>query len=224
VSNGGPSTATAIALTDPLPSGVSFSSTGGAGSCGYQSNTNTVTCQLPSLDPGQTEDVFIYTTVKPSTLPGSMPNNATATANGSPNANGGVSTTVQTSADLVIGLMSDADVYKPSTTIHYQITVNNSGPSDAQNVVITDALPNVKNGKYISNNIGCQPPVGSVLTCQAPAVPALATMISGGSISFQVNFYISGNKGTITSTASVTSGTSDPAASNNSSTRVVTVK
>jgi uncharacterized repeat protein (TIGR01451 family) len=224
VSNSGPSTATAVTLTDPLPGGVSFASTGGVGTCGFQTDTNTVTCQLPNLDPGQNEVVFIYTTVKASTLPGPMSNTATATATGSPPATGSVTTTIVTSADLAITLTSDALVYKPSSTIHYQITVNNFGPSDAQNVVITQALPDVKQGTYISNNIGCAPPVGTTLTCQAPAVPALATIPSGGSVTFQVNFFITGNKKTITSSAQVTSATSDPVTSNNTSTRVVTVK
>jgi uncharacterized repeat protein (TIGR01451 family) len=224
VSNGGPSTARAVTLSDPLPAGVSFTGTGGVGVCGYQTNTATVTCQLPDLDPGQSEVVFIYTTVKASTLPGTMTNTVTATATGSPVATGSVSTTVQTRADLAIALTSDADVYKPSTTIHYTITVNNFGPSDAQNVVIVQNLPTVKQGKYVSNSIGCAPPVGTTLTCQAPAVPALATMASGGVISFQVNFFITGNKGTITSSATVSSATTDPVTSNNTATRNVTVK
>ncbi|HEY6875948.1 MAG TPA: hypothetical protein VI384_06280 [Candidatus Dormibacteraeota bacterium] len=224
VGNTGPSTATAITLTDPLPSGLAFSSTGGVGVCGFQTNTNTVSCQLPNLDPGQSESVFVYTTVKASTPAGPMTNTASATGNGSPTGTGSVTTNVVTSADLTIVLTSDTLVYKPSTTIHYQITVTNNGPSDAQNVVITQALPGVKQGKYISNNIGCAAPVGTTLTCQAPAVPALATIPAGGSITFQVNFFITGNKGTITSNATVTSSTSDPVSSNNSSTRVVTVK
>jgi len=233
VSNGGPSTATGVTLTDPLPAGVSFTSVSGAGICGYQTNTNTVTCTLPNLDPGQSEVVYITTTVKSSTLPGPMTNGCAsppgptcvvATANGSPNGYGSVTTTIITKADLAIVLTSDANVYKPSTTIHYTITVNNLGPSDAQQVVITQALPPVKQGKYISNNIGCAPPSGTTLTCQAPAVPALATIPAGGSVTFQVNFFITGNKGTITSTATVVSATSDPVGPNNSSTRVVTVK
>jgi hypothetical protein len=39
-----------------------------------------------------------------------------------------------------------------------------------------------------------------------------------------VNFFITGNKGTITSSVTVASSTADPVTSNNSSTRVVTVK
>jgi uncharacterized repeat protein (TIGR01451 family) len=224
VSNAGPSTATGVTLTDPLPSGVTFSSTGGVGTCGFQTNTNTVTCQLPNLDPGQNDVVFIYTNVKPSTPPGPMANSATAMGSGSPNATGNVSTTVQTLADLAINLTSDTNVYHPSTTIHYQITVNNLGPSDAQHVVITQALPAVKQGKYISNSLGCPPPAGTTLTCSFASVPALVTVPAGGTISFQVNFFITGNKGLITSTASVTSATSDPVSSNNTSTRNVTVK
>jgi len=224
VSNGGPSTATDVSLSDPLPAGVLFMSTGGVGTCGFQTNTNTVTCTLPDIDPGGSDVVFIYTTIKSSTLPGPMTNTATATGAGSAPATGSVTTNVVTSADLSIVLASDLNVYKPSTTIHYQITVTNLGPSDAQNVVITQALPAVKQGKYISNNIGCAPPSGTTLTCQSPAVPALAVIPAGGSVTFQVNFFITGNKGTITSTVTVTSATPDPVLSNNSSTRVVTVK
>lgn len=224
VSNAGPSTATSVTLADPLPAGVAFTSTGGAGTCGYQTNTNTVTCQLPNLDPGASDVVYVYTNVFSSTPAGPMVDSATANGSGSPAATGSVSTNVITVADLSITLDSDALTYKPSSTIHYQITVVNFGPSDAQNVVITQNLPDVKNGVYISNNIGCAPPVGTTLTCQAPAVPALATIASGGSVSFQVNFYITGNKKTITSSATVTSATTDPVTANNTSTRVVTVK
>jgi len=225
VSNGGPSTATGITLSDPLPSSLTFLSTGGVGVCGYQSNNNsTVFCQLPDLDPGQSEVVFIYTNVKASTLPGTIVDNALAKATGSPDGPGTVNTTVQTRADLSIVLSSDLNVYKPSTTIHYQITVVNNGPSDAQQVVIVDNLPTVKNGKYQSNNLGCNPPVGTTLTCSSPPVAALATLVAGGSITFQVNFYITGNKGQITSNATVSSATTDPVPANNSSTRNVTVK
>ncbi|MFL6163305.1 MAG: hypothetical protein ACJ74U_13880 [Jatrophihabitantaceae bacterium] len=224
VANAGPSTATSVALSDVLPAPLTFNSTGGVGVCGFQTNTNTVSCQLPSLDPGQSEDTFIYTTVKSSTTLATISDTATATSSGGGNATGSVTTPVQTRADLAITLASDLNVYKPSTTIHYQITMTNYGPSDAQHVVITQALPAVKQGKYVSNNIGCQPPSGTTLTCTAPAVPALATVPAGGVVTFQVNFFITGNKGTITSSAAVTSTTTDPVNTNNSSTRVVTVK
>ena len=203
---------------------MTFSATGGVGTCGYATNTSTVTCQLPDLDPGSSVITYVYTAVRSSTPDGPMSNTVSATATGSPIAMSSTSTGVQTRADLAVLVTSDALVYKPSTTIHYQITITNNGPSDARNVVLTQALPAVKQGKYVSNNVGCPPPSGTTLTCQAPAVPALASLASGATFTLQVNFFITGNKGTITSSATVTSLTTDPVTSNNGSTRVVTVK
>jgi uncharacterized repeat protein (TIGR01451 family) len=224
VSNTGPSTATSVALNDPLPVSVTFESTGGVGTCGFQTNTNTVTCTLPNLDPGNSDVVYIYTEVKSSTLPGPMTNTATATATGSPPAMGSVTTNVTSSADLGIVLTSDATLYKPSSNIHYDITVTNYGPSDAQDVVVVQNLPTAKNGYYISNSlVGCPGPVGLTLTCSYTTVPLLLTIPDGGSVSFQVNFHITGNKGTVTSSASVSSATSDPNMANNVSIRNVTV-
>jgi uncharacterized repeat protein (TIGR01451 family) len=224
VSNGGPSTARGVTLTDPLPAALTFTSVTSTGSCGFQTNTNTVTCSLPNLDPGQSEIVYIYTGVKSSALPPSVVDSASANAVGSAPGTNSVTTPVVTSADLAISLTTTSAVYKPSSTIHYTITVNNFGPSDAQDVVIVQALPAVKQGKYVSNNLGCPSPLGTTLTCSYTSVPALVTIPNGGSLSFQVNFYITGNKQTVTSKASISALTSDPSTTNNSSTSYVTVK
>jgi uncharacterized repeat protein (TIGR01451 family) len=220
----GPSTTTSVTLTDPLPAGETFLSTGGVGTCGFQTNTNTVTCTLPDIDPGGSDIVYVYTLVKSSTLPGTLTNTATAMGTGSAPVSGSAMTTVNASADLGVVLTSDATSYKPSSTIHYNITVTNAGPSDAQNVVVVQNLPVAKNGYYVSNNLPvCPPPVGLSLTCSYTTVPLLVTIPNGGSVSFQVNFHITGNKGTITSSATVTSATPDPNTANNLSIRNVTV-
>jgi uncharacterized repeat protein (TIGR01451 family) len=114
--------------------------------------------------------------------------------------------------------MSDKDVYKPSTTIHYTITVMNLGPSDAQNVVVTQVLPPPKTGYYVANNAGCPGPVGQTWTCP------LGTIEAGGTRVIHLDFFIRGNKRTIIQTATVSSATTDPVSGNNSSTRIVTVK
>lgn len=226
VSNAGPSTATAVMITDPLPGVLTFTSatvSTAGGTCGLQINTNIVQCQIGTLDPGQSSVIFIYTAVSPSAVNLSTITN-TATASSAVadlvpgNDSGSVNTSVATSADVGVALTSDKDVYKPSTVIHYTITVTNGGPSDAQSVVVTQGLPPAKSGFYVSNNVGCPPPVGTTFTC------ALGTIPAGGTRTFQLNFMIRGNKGTISSTATVASTTADPNGVNNTSTRVVTVK
>lgn len=226
VTNNGPSTATTVTLTDTLPAVLTFTSTTTStpgGTCGLQVNTNIVQCQLGRLDPGQSAVAFIYTNVSPSAVSGSTINDSATASSATTdlvpgNNTGSVATAVLTSADVGITLGSDKDVYKPSTVIHYTITVTNGGSSDAQSVNVTQALPPTKSGFYVSNNIGCPAPVGTTFTC------ALGTIPAGGTRTFQLNFMIRGNKGTISSTASMTSTTPDPNSVNNSSTRVVTVK
>jgi uncharacterized repeat protein (TIGR01451 family) len=164
--------------------------------------------------------VFIYTTVLASTPPSPPPLSNTASVSSSSNGpfTGTVLTNVITRADLVIVLTSDKERYKPSSVIHYMVTVTNNGPSDAQAVVVNQSLPPPKTAIYDSNNRGCPAPVGQTFTC------ALGTIPAGGSSGYVMNVLIRGNKGTISSTATVSSATTDPVAANNSSTRVVTVK
>ncbi len=227
VTNNGPSVAAATQLGQDLPPGVSFTGyhlVGGGGSCALLTASH-VGCSLGILGLGQTTQVFVDVVVAPS-VPKATVLTSTATASSTatdpaPGNNGAsASSTVDTSADLAIVNTSDAALYHPSTVIHYTITVTNTGPSDAQNVVVTDQLPvGKKIATYVSNNVGCPPPNASNLfTC------LLGTIAAGGSKTFQLNVYITGNKGLITTTAKVTSTTFDPNLGNNTSVRNVTVK
>jgi uncharacterized repeat protein (TIGR01451 family) len=225
VTNNGPSVAHNVSVTDPLPAALTLTGTSITlpGLCGLQVNTNTVSCQVAGMAPGQTATIFIYTGVSPSASNASVLSNTasvssetTDPAAGNNSAN--VLTTVNARADLAITLTSDKNVYKPSTVIHYQITVVNNGPSDAQSVMTSQELPPAKTGYYVSNDGGCPAPVGTTFVCSLGTVPA------GGMRTYQLNFYIRGNKRTISQTANVSSSTTDPVAVNNSSTRNVTVK
>ncbi len=227
VGNAGPSLAQDGVLTVPLPDALVVDSTGVSdptASCGVRTNDNTVQCVLGDLAPGAERVVTVYTTVKASTPPGSPGLTTTAQVSSDTpdsviaNNSATMATSVITKADLTISLTTAFSVYKPSTTIEYVITVNNLGPSDAQGVVVTQQLPGSKTGYYVSNDAGCPPPSGTLFTC------SLGTMQAGGSRTFRLKFFVRGNKGTISQTASVTSTTSDPKSENNASTRVVTIK
>ena len=121
-------------------------------------------------------------------------------------------TGVTTSADLVLAYSSDSPTYKPSSTIHYTVTVANDGPSDAIGVVTTVQLPDEKVGSYVSDSGGCTLS-NATLTCP------MGTFVAGSPTrTFFIDFAVQGNKGTVTSTASVASPTPDPNPSNNSAT------
>ena len=224
--NLGPSTATGVTLTVNLPAGVTYkgvSSTGPA-ACGLLTPTQ-LSCALGTMAPNAVTDVFVDVLVAPSVAHGATLTGTAIVASASPDATGGNNTASDTvavvrSADLAVVLLSDLVIYKPSKIIHYEWTVTNLGPSDAASVVVQQTLPLPKVAVYDSNNGGCAAPTGNppVLTCNLGTVPA------GGTVTVRVNVLIRGNKGTITSTAVVSSPTPDPVAANNTSIRIVTVK
>lgn len=226
VSNAGPSVARDVAIVDALPGFVQFGSATiqhGSGTCALVVGVpNEVRCQLGDLNAGDYVDVVIAGTVKSAAPSGVvLVNNVTVTSTTQDDVPGNnaaqTSTTVATKADLRLSHTSDALVYRPSTTIHYTITVVNDGPSDAVNVVITDQLPPAKFGYYLSDDGGCTL-AGQTLTCPGVTLPAGASRI------VLVKFFVQGSKGTIQATATVTSGTPDPNTANNAQTRTVTRK
>jgi uncharacterized repeat protein (TIGR01451 family) len=121
-------------------------------------------------------------------------------------------TTVATSADLALTFTSDAAKAKPSTTIHYQVTVNNLGPSDAVGAVVTVNLPPLKSGTFVSDNGGCTLQ-NVTLTCP------LGTVVAGSPTrTILIDWFVQGAKFPVVASASVAAQTSDPATANNSAT------
>ncbi len=225
VKNNGPSTAANVVVKDSLPAYVSvLTSTPSQGSCngGVPGDAaQPMTCNLGALASGATATIVVVVRVSPSTPTGTvLINNAVASSDYDDPHNGNnnvtASTTVQTRADLAVTKTSDANTYKPSTTIAYTIQVVNNGASDAQAVVVTDDLPSTRQAVYLSDTGGCTL-TRLKLTCN------LGNMAVGTSKSFNVYMTVKGARGEVSNTASVTSATTDPVSTNNSSTRVVTI-
>lgn len=229
VSNPGPSTATGTTMKldlDPDLTYTGYSTSGGPALCGLLTTTR-LSCSTGTMQPGDSVNIFVDVTVASSVADGATRGATATVATTSTDAAAGnnvasTSSTVRRSADKNVVLTSEGNVYKPSTVIHYIWTVTNAGPSDAASVSVALTLPPPKTATFVSVSIpGCTGPTGSpnpVLTC------ALGTVPAGGVVTAQVNVLIRGNKGTITSTAVVSSPTTDPVAVNNTSTRNVTVK
>jgi uncharacterized repeat protein (TIGR01451 family) len=228
VGNSGPSTAVNVVVTDTLPAGTTLvSAVGGTGStvCA-EVQLGVVSCDVGSLDPGETRTIFITVHVASSVPTGTiLTDTASATSPTSPTANASATTTVHAQADLWIDKQGTAPAGNPSGALVYLITVHNhpgsvpddtptsgtGGPSDAQNVVVTDPLP-LTNKKMVVQFLspGCtyDKPTHTV-TCTT------ATLPFGTAVTYQIQVQVKGSAGTITNTASVTSVTPDPALGNN---------
>lgn len=230
VSNAGPSTAVGVKLVDVLPGAVDFTSatvTTGSGSCvlvtiPVDPPSKQVECELGTMAPASgPTTVVIATRVQSGTPAGAIADNASVTSSTPDpvpaNNTASASTTVGTSADLRMALVADKDVYKPSSTIIYTATVTDLGPSDAQSPKVVVGLPDIKAAVYVFDTAGCTK-AGQVLTCQRPT-----SLVSGGTWSFNVHLLVKGNKGVVTTSATVSSPTADPVAANNSTTLSVKI-
>ncbi|HXF98945.1 MAG TPA: hypothetical protein VNJ46_10075 [Gaiellaceae bacterium] len=126
------------------------------------------------------------------------------------------------SADLALGLAASPDVVRKGRPLTYTITVQNAGPSNAADVVVTDPLP--PETRFVS----AQPSKGSCLT---PPVGSTGTVVcdlgflpNGEDETAQIVVRVVVRKTTVSNTASVASSTPDPNPANNSATIATTVK
>ena len=235
VSNAGPSVARTVSLHDALPAQMTFVSAfraAGNVSVGLPlacaliaQGTNTWSCPLGDIAPtGGTPQQFIVNVFIASSVANgtALTNNATlVSATADPNgANNSASATVNVtrSADLSIALTSDADTYKPSSTVKYTVAVKNNGPSDALPFVVKFDLPQTKQAVYQFDTGGCTK-TGQTLTCNFGALG------TGQTASINVYVTIRGSKGQVEAGVNISSaGTFDPVPTNNAATRTVLIK
>jgi len=227
VANAGPSLARNVVMTDTLPDGVQMISTSitgaGGGVCTLlAAPPNAVACHLGDLAAGASAVVYLDVRVE-AALPddATIVNSATASSSAAdPNLadnTAAISTPVHTAADLEISKTSDADVYQPSSTVQYIIIVTNHGASDAQDVVVVDNLPDVRQAEYAFDTANCAKS-GLTLTCSLGSLPA------GSLRSFNVYVRIKGSQGEVVNSVAVASSTLDPDPANNTSTWTVLIR
>jgi uncharacterized repeat protein (TIGR01451 family) len=145
--NDGPSSATGVTLTLPLPAGVAFLPPASDSRCGTRGGS--ITCTVGDLRarPNRTDTIgaeTLFIAVTP-TLPGrlNVRFEVRAAEHDSNTANNvfGNSTWVQPAADLSLVKTASVASGLLGSAVTYQLTVTNNGPSPATNVVVTDALP-----------------------------------------------------------------------------------
>lgn len=224
VTNNGPSDASSVSLTDTLPAGTTFVSLQQNSGPTFNCTTGaTITCSIGTLTTGSSAS-FTLTVAISSGATGSLSNTAnvaSTTSDGNTANNSSTApTTITTSADLSVVKTGPIGVVATGFDIVYNISVANSGPSDAASVTLTDVLP--AGTTFVSMNQTSGPAFNcsgtTTVTC------TIGTLINGATAAFQLTVHDTAAVGTtLSNTATIASTTPDPNAANNSSTATVTV-
>jgi uncharacterized repeat protein (TIGR01451 family) len=244
VSNGGPSAAQSVTVTDTLPSGTTF--------VALNASTTLFNCTTPSVGSGGTvictaasfedesETSFtISVKTSPSAPSGVISNTATITsATPDPNTSDnsstaitGIAATSNASADLSIDSVLGSTSAASGSTFSFQVVASNKGPSTAHHVQLIDAVP--ANATFVSATIS--DPVGA-FTCTTPAVGTSGTItctafsldVRGASdqpaflFTFRINNGVSAGT-VLTNTATISGDETDPNTANNSGSRSTSV-
>ena len=221
--NGGPSTAVTVALSDTLPAGTTFVSLASPG--GWACITpavgagGTVSCTIASLAPLASGVFTLTVKVSPAVLTGTVISNTatvtTATTDPNPGNNSSTATgTASPSADLSIAKTGPATAIPGGGNVVFTTVVTNNGPSDAQAVSVADPTP--AGLTFVSNAGAC-----------VTAFPCgLGTLAAGATSTITSTYSIPSGypaPAPIVNTATVSSTTPDPTPGNNTSTATVLV-
>ncbi|MEL6892238.1 MAG: isopeptide-forming domain-containing fimbrial protein, partial [Actinomycetota bacterium] len=221
VGNAGPSVATSVVVTDDVSAifetGSVTATPSASAPAGFTCSVigaNVVTCTGASVPVGTftidiagtvlasaTTDLSNTATIQTPTDPGTQPTPKSAT----------IDTPVAPSADVRIEKVGTPISFEPGEAATYTITVTNDGPSDAQNVVISDAIP-ADFTNPITATPGCSI-TSPNLSCSFASIGVGAA----NAITVTVTGTISDRAvGTVANTAVIdSSGTPDPTPGNN---------
>ncbi len=226
VTNSGPNLSNNVVLTDHLPAGTSFQSCGESqGSCtGPAVGTAGPVDVVVSFGSIPSGGVGLATIVVTVTAPagGSFTNFASVTAqtfdpNPLNNTASAFTSVTGPSADLAIAKTGSPNTVFTGKPLTYSINVVNNGPSTAISVEVSDPLPAGTTFTSCATTLGACGPVPAVGTNGTVRVEVGNMAASSvATITIVVNVTASGNT-SITNTAAVTSATTDPNSSNNSS-------
>lgn len=233
LTNNGPSTAQGVVIEDDLPIGVQVLSVVGSGgatcNAGVPGNPlRPTTCSFGTVSPtppDNTRTMTITVRVLPDTR-GVLNNDARVSSQTfdddlSDNL-ATVTTDVTGSADLSITKTDSPDPVVAGNELTYTITVANSGPSTADNVIITDPLPT---GTSFVSGVDGNGATVCALVQPGTVVCELGTLTPGESTTVYLTVLVAPSvpDGMLSNTASVSSDTPDPDPNDNTSTATTDV-
>ncbi len=217
VRNDGPSTATAVSLSDQLAAALSGASARTTtGSCAVDAG-NALGCTFGDLTPGGTATVTVTANLDQA-FTGTLSNTATASSPtpdpGPANNTATVSGPAAPTANLSITKAITPSRPVPGQQVTYLLTVRNAGPSAAVATTVSDQLDPAFTGASATSTSGtCSISPTNLVSC------AVGTVASGGTATITLTATLDADAtGDISNTATVASPTADPNNGNNSGT------
>jgi uncharacterized repeat protein (TIGR01451 family) len=217
VMNNGPSDASAVNVVNIAPASTSISNWGCVGvDCPNASGSGNLNETLLALASGASV-IYTIDVAVPSDFTGDLVNTASASAAESDPDTGSNSVSdndaQSSSADIAVTNDDGQASYLPGTTVVYNVTISNNGPSDASNVTVSNPAPA---GAAISlwscSGASCANAAGA-----GDIAEDVTTLVAGDSVSYAVSvavpFSFTGN---LINTATANAVESDPIGANNS--------
>jgi uncharacterized repeat protein (TIGR01451 family) len=207
-SNDGPADADDVVVTDDIPSGTSFVSASNGGTL----SSGTVTWNIGTMAPGSSANLTVVVAVDPGRT-ADLSNTAaidSSTDDPTPGNDSDTETTeVDSSADVSIVKADSADPVAVGDQLVYTVTVENDGPSNAEDVVMTDEMPAGVSVDTVSTSTGSCTEAAGTVTCD------LGTLAPGETATITITTTPNVPSGTtLSNMASVTSSTPDPTPGN----------
>ncbi|UPK68190.1 gliding motility-associated C-terminal domain-containing protein [Chitinophaga filiformis] len=228
VTNNGPSDAKDVNVSDIAPAGTTISAWSAAVTTGTvtlpnASGTGNLNETIATLPDGAVVTYTVTVSI-PASLTASLSNTATATSS-TPDDNqannSGTATTIVPApkADVSVAKTTAATKFTPGQNVVYTIIVTNNGPSDAENVNISDIAP-------AGTTISAWTAAVTTGTVTLPNTSGtgnlnetIATLPDGAVVTYTVTVSVPASfTATISNTANVTSSTPDDDQTDNSST------
>ncbi|MDO5728377.1 MAG: DUF11 domain-containing protein [Actinomycetaceae bacterium] len=209
VTNNGPSDAANASLADTLPAAIADGATvtSDTGTCSVVDHA--LSCDFGTLASGATATITVTGTVDSDFNETTVDNTATVSSDTpdltDSNNSDSSTTPVKQVADLGITKTGDATVVA-GEDVTWTLTIDNTGPSTARNIAISDVLPEGVTYKSSSGNVTCEA-TGRVVNC------SLATLISGGTTTVDLVGTVDPGTApgtTLENTAKVSSDTPEP--------------
>ena len=172
---------------------------------------------IGTIGSGQTAEILLRGTVSPSATENIVNTVTTDSETPDPDPSGNTSTEttpVDTSADLAAFKTAAVEYTRPGDTIIYTITVQNYGPSDAEDVLISDDPIQGLDDVQFSTDGG-----STWLPWSSPYL--IGNMAGGSTTEIQIRGIVQSGIDTLSNTAVVSSTTPDPDPSNNTSTIII---